>query len=98
MALFCTGVTALAWKFYSGKSIARLRISVNRAGNTPYAEKHMTKTVVLFGVFTVIMTFSAAGYFTDRAAFMLGTHDVTVSSVLSDASAAMNSRCFSKSL
>lgn len=83
LALFCMCVTGLNWKFYSGKRIARLRISVNRAGNLPHTEKRMTKPVILFGSFMVIVTVSAAGYFTDRTAYMLGTHDITVSSAIS---------------
>lgn len=83
LAVFCMCSVGLTWKIYSGKHVAQLRISVNRAVNSPYTEKHRTRAVVIFGIFTVIITFSAAGYFAERGAYMLGVHNVTVSSAIS---------------
>ena len=71
------------WQLMHTDRVQRLRDSIDRSDDNPYVRRELSRYLRWFIVLLFGLSVIAAVYFAQRAAYMLGQHEVAVSDVIS---------------
>lgn len=80
IVLLCVAFTEAVIAIYNGRKISSVRHDVDQFESTPYSEKKMIWSFVVFAFFALCIIIMATVYFAQRAAYMLNIYGINVSS------------------
>lgn len=81
-SLFCVVLVEILQTAYRSQTVQRIRFCVNQSTSKQRPSHSLRKAVFLVTFLILCATVTAAIYFTQRTTYMLGKHDIEVSSVI----------------
>lgn len=81
-AIICVLSVELLGVIYRSDTVRNVRMCINESVNNPYASAKMSFCFIMFALFMLSMSVSAAVYFSKRESYMLQQHHVKVSEVI----------------
>ncbi len=83
ISITCILVVELSLAIYLSKPIQRIKYGIDQSANSPYSSKNIALYIFIFKIFIFSLAIFATLYFSQRQAYMLEHHGITISDTIS---------------
>ncbi len=83
LSIICIIIVVSALKIYSSKPMQHIKSAIDLSAESPYLSKNITLYFFIFEILMLCFALFATLYFSQREAYMLNQHGITVSSNIS---------------
>lgn len=80
LSLLSVLLLEIVWHIWKSHLMQNFRSCIDRSSDNPLLERRLTRLLLLFGLFIMLLTVFSAVYFSQRSIYMLDWYGITVSS------------------